>query len=295
MDPAAPPGAAILVGRARLQRSARVGVFSGSFNPLTLAHVALTDAARAQAQLDAIVWLLAVHTVDKERVERAAQHDRLAQMVAFARGRGDAVAVTNRGLYVEEARALQPVLAPGALLVMLVGFDKIVQILDPRYYADRDAALRELLAEASLIVAPRAGARRAELADLLAQPANRPFASSVGYLEMAPEHADESSTLARQLAQDNNWEELRALLPPEGVALARETGAYAPEGTAATRYALRERWLRALGRLSARTRRGLPSLTVLLRLTAMPNAHGAALRAWLERVEQGTEANPPPP
>jgi hypothetical protein len=79
------------------------------------------------------------------------------------------------------------------------------------------------------------------------------------------------------------------------VALARETGAYAPEGTtAATRYALRERWLRALGRLTAPMRRGLPPLTILLRLTAMPDAHGEALRAWLALTEHEAQANPPP-
>ena len=56
------------------------------------------------------------------------------------------VVLCNRGLYVEQAEALrQRILAPGQELVFVVGFDKIQQIVDPRYYADRDASLNRLL------------------------------------------------------------------------------------------------------------------------------------------------------
>src|SRR5215467_13373087 len=70
-----PPVALPVFGAARLQRSRRVGLFSGSFNPLTLAHVALARGARRAARLDLIVWALAARTVDKERVERASLPD----------------------------------------------------------------------------------------------------------------------------------------------------------------------------------------------------------------------------
>ena len=42
-------------------------------------------------------------------------------------------------------------------LVFLVGFDKIVQIFDPRYYDDREDALRQLFSVASFAVAPAGG------------------------------------------------------------------------------------------------------------------------------------------
>ena len=41
---------------------------------------------------------------------------------------------------------------PTAELTLLVGYDKVVQILDPKYYDDRDAALHELFALARLLV-----------------------------------------------------------------------------------------------------------------------------------------------
>ena len=43
-----------------------------------------------------------------------------------------------------------------ALFDHIYGYDKVVQIFDPRYYDDRDAALDRLFALSSLLVAPRA-------------------------------------------------------------------------------------------------------------------------------------------
>src|SRR5689334_6133742 len=85
--------------------------FIGSFNPLTLAHVALARAARREGRLDLVVWAFAAVTVDKERVARASLPDRLAQMAAYVRRRQhDALVVLNHGLYVDEARALRTLL-----------------------------------------------------------------------------------------------------------------------------------------------------------------------------------------
>src|SRR5579859_1194655 len=77
------PAGRILSAGESLQKSRRVGLLAGSFNPLTKAHVALAKAARAAGQLDTILWTLTVVTVDKEHVERASLVDRLLQMHAF--------------------------------------------------------------------------------------------------------------------------------------------------------------------------------------------------------------------
>src|SRR5690348_3214322 len=176
------PCAVALAGGRRLRAAMRVGVFAGSFNPLTRAHVALANAARRAAGLDALLWACAAASVDKERVERAALVDRLAQMCAFVAGRRrEALALLNRGLYVDEARTLRALLAPSAELTLIVGYDKIVQIFDPKYYADRDTALRALFSLAHLLVAPREGEGASALAALLAQRENRPFARHVRY------------------------------------------------------------------------------------------------------------------
>nr|MBF6592385.1 hypothetical protein [Ktedonobacterales bacterium] len=73
-----------------------------------------------------------------------------------------------------------------------------------------------------------------------------------------------------------------ALLPPEALALVRETGAYAPEGSeAGERYALREGWLRALAAETPDDGVPLPPLGALVAASAAPDGRGQALRAWL--------------
>jgi nicotinic acid mononucleotide adenylyltransferase len=279
------PSALALAGGQRLPSARRVGVFAGSFNPLTRSHVALVNTALRSASLDVVIWTCAAVSVDKERVERAALVDRLAQMRAFLAGRrGDALALLNRGLYVDEARTLRALLAPTVELTLLVGYDKVVQIFDPRYYADRDAALRELFALARLLVAPRGDDGSAALAALLALPENRPFAAHVNYLDVPPHWLRDSSTEARALATESPPDEraLARLLPPAGLALALSTGAFRPGADDATdAYAVRSRWLHALATIPQATARSLPPLSALTRATRREDASGRRLRAWL--------------
>lgn len=288
IDLAGLPRAICLVGKARLSRARRVGLFPGSFNPLTLAHVELAEAARRRADLDLVVWASAAVTVDKERVGRAALADRLAQLAAYARAhRGGAVALLNRGLYVDEAEALRREMAPGAELLLLMGFDKVAQVFAPRYYDDRAIALRDLFARARLLAAPRAGAGERELAELLARPENRPYADGVASVVVPSEYARDSSTEARWRAAQGQsaGTSLRTLVPPEGFALA-DTGAYAPAGAAGDdiyddTYALRQSWLAALSPLPRAALRHLPPLTLLVRATGAVGRQSDALRGWL--------------
>jgi nicotinamide-nucleotide adenylyltransferase len=172
--------------------SGRVGLLPGSFNPPTNAHVALAAAGRA-AGLACVYYVLAERTVDKEQVTGIPLADRLALLARL----GDGVASVERGLYVEIARAMGAAL-PGAELVFLVGHDKIVQIFDPKYYQDRGAALDELFALASFLVAPRGDADQDELAELLARPENQRWAERVEPLRLDPRHRDASATRVRR-------------------------------------------------------------------------------------------------
>lgn len=288
-----------LAGRRRLSTATRVGLFAGSFNPLTQAHVALVNAARRLAGLDVIVWACAAASVDKERVERATLVDRLAQMRAFvATRRYETLVLLNRGLYVDEARMIRSLLAPEADLVILVGFDKIVQIFDSRYYRDRDATLRDLFSLASILVAPRNDDGAEALTTLLAQPENRPFAEHVRNLDAPPTWAHDSSTEARTLAgrQTQDITAISGLLPSEGAALALHTGAYQPSEHADDHYAIRECWLRALATLPPALTRRLPPLSQLIQLAVSEDTLGHDLRAWLKlsgetgHADHGSEA-----
>lgn len=279
------PCVVALAGGRRLRAAMRVGVFAGSFNPLTRAHVALGNAARRAANLDALIWTCAAASVDKEQVERAALVDRLAQMRAFVAGRrGDALALLNRGLYVDEARTIRALLAPSAELTLIVGYDKIVQIFDPKYYADRDAALRALFSLARLLVAPREGAGAEALAALLAPPENRMFAKHVSYLDVPAGYAHDSSTEARALAAATppGSATLSRLVPPAGLALALHTGAYRPSASPEDDpYTIRARWLAALATLPPTIVRRLPLLSMLVEQTLAADDRGKRLRAWL--------------
>lgn len=279
------PCAVALAGGRRLRAARHVGVFAGSFNPLTRAHVALANAARRAAGLDTLIWACAAASVDKERVERAALVDRLAQMRAVVTGRRrEALVLLNRGLYVDESRTIRALLAPSAELTLIVGYDKIVQIFDPRYYADRDAALRALFSLARLLVAPRAGEGAESLAVLLAQPENRPLAAHVRYLDVPAGYARDSSTEARALAAETppDLTALSRLVPPAGLALALHTGAYRPaEPADDDPYTIRARWLDALATLPQATARILPPLATLVESTLAADDRGKRLRDWL--------------
>ena len=243
----ADPTARSVMNGEMLAQARRVGLLAGSYNPLTLAHIALTQAARQTARLDTLVWAEATVTVDKERVQRASLPDRLTQVMAYIGSQQsarpstapDALAIFNHGLYVEQAQALRRLLAPEAELTIIVGFDKIVQILDPRYYADRAASLGRLFGLARLLVAPRAGQGAEALAALLAQPDNHPYAPSISFCPLDPQYTTDSSSEARALAASMtpndilHSPQLRRLLPPEGMALAH-TGAYTPVTDAAS-------------------------------------------------------------
>ncbi|MGH8007993.1 MAG: hypothetical protein ACREQ3_13415, partial [Candidatus Binatia bacterium] len=146
LDPAAAPTACILSPQMTVPLH-RVGIFPGSFNPLTVAHTELARQARKTLQLDRVFFTLAKVTVDKEQVTGLSLADRLLLLTLYAqRHDGIGVALVNRGLYVEQAQAFRSLLGVQTELHFVVGMDKLQQIFDPRYYQDRDAVLRQLFA-----------------------------------------------------------------------------------------------------------------------------------------------------
>ncbi len=206
-------------------RPAAVGVLSGSFNPLTHGHEALATAAQREG-LDAVLLLLPLRAVDKEGVTRASALDRALVLTAWAeRHPGVGVSMVNRGLYVEHAHLLAASY-PASRVVFLVGHDKIVQIFDPRYYADRDAALRDLFGYSTLRVAPRQDQGHAALRALLDRAENHAYAPGVAGLAVDSDVAALSSTVVREAARAGTpWEDL---VPPEAVRFIHEARPYAP-------------------------------------------------------------------
>ncbi|MCC6174816.1 MAG: hypothetical protein IT305_05900 [Chloroflexi bacterium] len=225
----------------------RLGLLPGSFNPPTIAHTSLARAGLATGAFDALAFTLSTRTVDKETVTGAALEDRLL-LLAELRQLNDRLGVLaiNRGLYVDQAETVRRVFPGVRALVFLVGFDKIVQIFDARYYHDRDAALDGLFAQATFLVAPRGDADDDALGRLLDQPENRRYHAAVQPLVVPTTLRNVASSIVR--GSIGAGESADADLPAFVRAFIAATGAYASAGDAgeAGRYARRLAELEAL-------------------------------------------------
>ena len=224
LDPDARPQVALVPGSP--WPTGNIVVFPGSFNPPTKAHLAMLRDARRFERLhgDGQVYAaVSKRTTDKENVERPLLVDRIVLLETVIRHHapGAGIMLFNRGLYVEQAEAIRAAFPEVTALFFLLGFDKIVQIFDPRYYTDRDAALRELFSLAEVLVAPRGTSGARELGELLDQPANRQFAGHVHLLPLSEEYRAISSTHIRR-----DFEAHHGDVPPEVGRYIRETHAY---------------------------------------------------------------------
>ncbi|HWP58008.1 MAG TPA: hypothetical protein VNL14_08990 [Candidatus Acidoferrales bacterium] len=177
----------------------RVGVLPGAFNPPTIAHVELARCAKQSFNLERIFFTLSAVIVDKERLEGLLFEDRLLLLERIADELdGAGVAIVNRGLYFEQAVAFRNLLGKDARLSFVCGMDKLVQIFDPRYYADRESALGTLLTEAQLLVAMRGDLGVSDLEAILRRPENEPYRDRVFPLTLPAGVRELSSTALRR-------------------------------------------------------------------------------------------------
>src|SRR6266853_1710278 len=209
LDTQASPQALVVPGAPMPE--GKIIVFPGSFNPPTLAHIALLKQAWQFARVHGpmhIYAALSTHITDKEGVQRPFLLDRinLLETVLHNHVRHTGIMLFNRGLYVEQAEAVHSSFPQVSNLYFLIGFDKIVQIFDPRYYEDRDPALHELFELADFLVAPRAGAGPEELSILLDRPENRQYAGHIHALPLSATYRYISSTRIRQVLSAHEQE-----------------------------------------------------------------------------------------
>ena len=240
-----PEPAARQVAGAPPRPGARLGLLAGSFNPPTIAHQTLARAGLAAGGLDHVWYALSTRTVDKEVVTGAGLEDRLLllDLLVEADARQGTL-LLNRGLYVDQARLIRAAYPTLGGLVFLVGFDKIVQIFDPRYYQDRDAALEQLFGLATFLVAPRGTADAPALTRLLGQPENRRFAGAVRPLDLPTAMREVASSTVRVGLADGGSPD--QTVPPEVVAFVEATGLYVDEARYARRRALVDEALAAV-------------------------------------------------
>jgi hypothetical protein len=172
----------------------RTGAYPGSFNPPTVAHLAVVDAAIDQAGLERLDLVVSRDALGKEAVAVPTLAHRIEVLEEIAANRGGVgVRVTDARLIVDVAEGYD---------VVVMGADKWAQVIDSAWYesvAARDAALARL---PEVYVVPRAG--------------DRP--SGVALLELGDDLAHVSSSLART-GQVH-------LMAPEAAAFDARTGAW---------------------------------------------------------------------
>jgi predicted RNA-binding protein with PIN domain len=151
----------------------RRGVYPGSFDPLTIAHLAVAEAAVRAASLDQLDLAISRHTLGKEHggytsiEKRVAAIERASAARPWLHG-----IVTDASLIADIARGYD---------VVVMGADKWAQVNDPAWYPDVEArdVLVASLPQVLVVPRPGYGVEGAET------------------LEIDGAHADVSSTRAR--------------------------------------------------------------------------------------------------
>jgi hypothetical protein len=117
-----------------------VGAYPGSFNPPTVAHLAVARAAFEQCGLERVDLVLSRDTLGKEHHDLVRIDDRVRVLEAIAASR------PWLGVRVTDHRFIADIAA--GYDVIVVGADKWAQIIDPAWYdgsaAARDAAVARL-------------------------------------------------------------------------------------------------------------------------------------------------------
>ena len=124
------------------------GVYPGSFNPPTIGHLAIADAARRAHGLHTVDLVVSHVALAKETVHRPHFDDRMTVLVESVAQIGWLQArSTSHQLLVDIARGYD---------VLIMGADKWHQIQDPVFYGDSHTARDQALAELPTVaVVPR--------------------------------------------------------------------------------------------------------------------------------------------
>ncbi len=198
-------------------RPRSVALVSGSFDPMTVAHAALADAA--SRLVDLVLLVYSARTLPKEGNAPPSllrETDRIEVLRRFCqRHPKTAIALSSHGLLAEQVAATR-VRFPSQALFVVMGSDKVLQVLDPKWYADRAGMLEVLFREAAVLYADRAGEEGAVQA-ALKRPENAAWVDRFTRLDVPADVAGVSSRSVRTV--------IEAGKDPTGL-IVEEAGAY---------------------------------------------------------------------
>lgn len=176
----------------------RVGVLPGTFNPVTVAHLALAQAALSH--VEEVVFVLP-RTFPHKEYSGASFADRVQMLrAAVSAHPAFSVAASDRGLFVEIARECHVCYGDHVQLSFLCGRDAAERIAGWDY--GRPDAFAGMLRQFDLLVAARGGEYEPPAA----------FRAAIRRLDLAGEFDHVSATeVRRRIARGEPWEHL---VPP---------------------------------------------------------------------------------
>jgi nicotinate-nucleotide adenylyltransferase len=178
-------------------RPKKLGILPGTFNPVTVAHLALAQAALEH--VDEIVFVLPRVFPHKTYIG-ASFDDRIEMLRLTAAGNpAYSIAIAEGGLFVEIARECRHAYGDHVRLAFLCGRDAAERIAGWDY--GRPGAFADMLREFDLLVAPRDGAYD--------PPAE--FSGAVKCLNVASVDAVSATEVRERIARGDPWEHL---VPP---------------------------------------------------------------------------------
>ena len=182
--------------RRSAESTSRLGVFPGSFNPVTLAHLGLASAALGT--VDEVVFVLPRSFPHDKDYQGTTLEQRLELLGdALASEPKFSIAVAEGGLFIEVARECRRFYGEHVRLSFLCGRDAAERIAGWNY--GRPGAWQEMLREFDLLVAPRAGEYRPDPAELTSF---EPVEVNAGCELIS------SSEVRRRIAAGEPWEDL---------------------------------------------------------------------------------------
>lgn len=203
LDPNGPPELAWIHRASECIQSdgKRLGIFSGSFNPLTVAHVKMIEESQARFSLEEILLCLAKSNVDKG-VFGFSLADRLLMLKRYATQRDDfSVAACSHGRFVDKLKAITTTYPPQTSCLFITGFDTLIRLFDSKYYTDMHAELKSLFDQCHFITANRKEYNSDAIRQFLSKPELRRYACNIKVIELPDAYAEISSTSIRALLQ----------------------------------------------------------------------------------------------
>jgi nicotinate-nucleotide adenylyltransferase len=178
-------------------RPNRLGILPGTFNPVTVAHLALAHAALEH--VDEIVFVLP--RVFPHKTYTGASLDERVEMLRLAAAGNPSysIAIAEGGLFVEIARECREAYGDAVRLAFLCGRDAAERIAGWDY--GRPDAFADMLREFDLLVAPRDGAYD--------PPAE--FAGAIQCLNVDSVNEVSATEVRERIARGEPWEHL---VPP---------------------------------------------------------------------------------